>query len=144
MNYTNKELVRSFDWSDFRDSREINKKVIINGRTYYKMGIHTATSVVGDLYKLNDPSEKQFNYVLMLGVARQHPCDTKITYEKGIEIAAINAKIDPVAVIRFPEAIDWNTFRYLAMTYSEALTPELIKTKAEIKAAGLDPEKYSR
>lgn len=132
-NLLNKELVRSFDWSDYGQNRSIEKRVKINGRTYYKQGTYTATSIVGDLYKVYDQSDEQFNYLLLIGVARQHPNDEKISFAEGIERAALNAKMNPNMIFKFAHKVNWDFFREIAENYVYNYLPkELIRTKEEI------------
>jgi hypothetical protein len=135
MNYLEKELVRSFDWTDYGKNRSIEKRVKINGRVYYKQGDYTVTSIVGDLYRVYDHSQEQFNYVMLIGVARQHPNDEKISFAEGIEKAALNAKMNPDMVLKFAHKVNWEYFRELAENYVYNYLPkELIRTKEEIQA----------
>ena len=76
--FLTKNLVRTFDWNDLNQNRSIFGEVCINGRKYLKTGVATATTVVGNLYLVYDRSVKHNKYVLLVGIARQHPNDLHI------------------------------------------------------------------
>lgn len=148
MNFFRKELVDTFFYTDLNQNREDSKEVVINGRTYIKLGTRTATTVVANLYKVWDPSVKFYKYVALVGVTRQHPCDVKVDKEKGIELANEAANINPSMTITFDHKITYHEFKNFALSYISSLEPKFIKTRQEIVAEGgeedLKNKKYSR
>lgn len=132
--FLQKELVRTFFYDNCHEDREFEKKVIINGRTYYKQCVATVTTLVGNLYKVYDSSDKRFKYCLIVGMARQHPNDSKITREEGIENANINALISPSITMEFDHEIDWEDFRAFASWYIDTFKVQTMKTTEEIIA----------
>ena len=63
LDFSNKEFVRSFHWSDISCDREMETTEIVLGRTYTKHGKGTATTVVVDCWKVWDPSVKLNKFV---------------------------------------------------------------------------------
>ena len=111
MDFLTKELVATYDYTDFNVDRRDSTEVISYGRTYLKLGTRTATCVVANLYKLCTPSDNSFNYVAFIGISRQHPCDVKITKEEGLEKAQVNARISPIATIQFDHKVAYHEIK---------------------------------
>ena len=131
--FLTKNLVRTFDWNDLGQNRSISEEVCINGRKYLKTGVTTATTVVGNLYLVYDQSVKRNKYVLLVGIARQHPNDLQVKRNEGIEIANLKSLDTPVMQIEFDHEITWYEFKELAEWYVEYQTPRFLKTREEIK-----------
>ena len=131
--FLTKNLVRTFDWNDLNQNRSIFGEVCINGRKYLKTGVATATTVVGNLYLVYDRSVKHNKYVLLVGIARQHPNDLHIKRNEGIEIANLKSLDTPVMQIEFDHEVTWDEFEELAEWYVEHQTPRFLKTSEEIK-----------
>ena len=131
--FLTKTLVRSFDWNDMKEDRSICEQVCINGRDYIKMGVATSTTVVGNLYLVEDQSVKQNKYVLLVGIARQHPCELNVRRGEGVEIANIKALNSPVMQIEFDHEVTWDEFKELADWYVAWQTPKMLKTAEELR-----------
>ena len=131
--FLTKTLVRSFDWNDMKEDRSMYEQVCINGRDYIKMGVATSTTVVGNLYLVEDQSVKQNKYVLLVGIARQHPCELNARRSEGIEIANLKALNSPVMQIEFDHEVTWDEFKELADWYVAWQTPKMLKTNEELK-----------
>ena len=131
--FLTKNLVRTFDWNDLNQNRSIFGEVCINGRKYLKTGVATATTVVGNLYLVYDRSVKRNKYVLLVGIARQHPNDLHIKRNEGIEIANLKSLDTPGMQIEFDHEVTWDEFKELAEWYVEYQTPRFLKTNEEIK-----------
>ena len=133
MDFLDKERVRTFDYTDYNSDRSDTMEERINGRFYIKFGTRTATTVVGVLYKDNNPGDEQVKkYTLLVGISRQHPCDVRIDKEQGIELAHVAALTDPVMKIDLYDDIDFYKFKDIARAYCSTLPVEFIKTKQEI------------
>ena len=131
--FLNKKLIRTFDWNNLGQNRSVLKEFSFNGRKYAKMGVNTATTVVGNLYLVYDQSVKRNKYVLLVGIARQHPNDLYITCSEGIEIANINSLNKPAMQIEFDHEITWEEFKELVEWYVEYQNVKLLRTSKEIK-----------
>ena len=131
--FLNKKLIRTFDWNDLGYDRSISEEVCINGRKYLKTGVSTSTTVVGNLYLVYDQSVKRNKYVLLVGIARQHPNDLQVTRNEGIEVANLKSLDTPVMQIEFDHAVTWDEFKELAEWYVLYQTPRFLKTSEEIK-----------
>ena len=131
--FLTKTLVRSFDWNDMKEDRSMYEQVCINGRDYIKMGVATSTTVVGNLYLVEDQSVKQNKYVLLVGIARQHPCELNAKRSEGVEIANLKALNSPVMQIEFDHEVTWDEFKELADWYVAWQTPKMLKTNEELK-----------
>lgn len=131
--FLTKTLVRSFDWNDMKHDRSMHEQVCINGRNYIKMGVSTSTTVVGNLYLVEDQSVKQNKYVLLVGIARQHPNELNVRRSEGVEIANLKALNSPVMQIEFDHEITWPEFEELAEWYVSWQTPKMLKTSEELR-----------
>ena len=131
--FLTKDLVRTFDWNDLGYDRSISEEVCINGRKYIKTGVATATTVVGNLYLVYDQSVKQNKYVLLVGIARQHPNDLNVKREEGIEFANLKSLDTPVMQIEFDHEVTWDEFKELAEWYVTNQTAKFLKTRKEIE-----------
>ena len=129
-----KDLIRTFSYTNMNDYRGMETKVVVNGRTYVKLGQAQAVTMVGNLYKCWDPSVESYKYMLMVGVAKQHPCDLKITKQEGYAIANENAYASPSIVMEVTKDFDKEKFIYTAMCYIELMHLSFVKTKKEIDA----------
>ena len=89
-----KEFVTSFSYNDIYTNRNADRKTVVKGRTVIELGTRTATSFVGNLYRVFDSSVKSYKYLLLVCVAKQSPYwNYPIEVEEAEELAAINAQI---------------------------------------------------
>lgn len=144
MDFLNKTLIGEYSYSDANTDRSCIKSVYINGRKYFKTGTKTATTVVAFQYKVFNPSINRSEYVTVMGVARQHTGDTTIDKETGLEIAAENALMAPVAKFTFPVECSADTIHLLMQVYVEELPINFVKTEEELRLNGNDLTVYNR
>ena len=104
------------------------------GRTYNKIGQETASTVVGNIYKIFDPSLKLNKYLMIVGVARQHPNDNVAKRDIGVEIASENAMMSPKATIEFDRLISLDEFKEFAKMYISTFNTEFVRTADERNA----------
>ena len=135
-----KELVWSYDWSDFNKDREHITREIINGRVWLKTGKHTSTAFVGDVYKLDASSDEPFNYVMLVGMSRQHPSERKATKNEGIEIASINAKMDPFMTIKYVNVPAYRDFAQIVEGYINNIPYQFVRTREEANQINFDKQ----
>jgi hypothetical protein len=133
LDYNTKELIRTYHYNTAKEDRYYVKQEVINGRLYAKYGIATVASMVVDLWKIYDPSVKQYKYVYMGGLSRQHPNDTKIDIEMGYEVAHENAFTNPVFTFIYNEKLSTIGVLDLMREYVKNLPIEFIRTRQEIK-----------
>ena len=131
--FLTKNLIRTFDWNNLGQNRSTLEEVCINGRKYVKTGVTTATTVVGNLYVVYDQSVKRNKYVLLVGIARQHPNDLQVKRNEGIEIANLKSLDTPVMQIEFDHEVTWDEFEELVEWYVKYQTPRYLKTADEIR-----------
>lgn len=131
--FLTKKLIRTFDWDNLSKNRSITEEVCINGRKYFKTGVTTATTVVGNLYLVYDRSVKRNKYILLVGIARQHPNELRIKRNEGVEIANLKSLDTPTMQIEFDHEVTWDEFKELAEWYVDYQTPKFLKTSEEIK-----------
>ncbi|MCH5166962.1 MAG: hypothetical protein J1F35_03630 [Erysipelotrichales bacterium] len=125
-----KKFVCSYDYSDFNQAREHLTKEIIEGRPYIKLGRYCATTFVGDVYK-QDVEDGSFKYIMLIGISRQHPNERQGTREKGVEVAAMNAKFCPIMEMKFASVPNFNHFKNIVENYLDTLPLQYIRTKQE-------------
>ena len=159
-NFLFKELVNTFDYTTATQNREVYTDVSINGRRYRKYGTLQAVTFVGNLYKVGVPSEGYLNLngekvslkpvknqekqLLVIGMSKQHPYDTKINKEVGYELATEKMLTDPCIVIEVQEKFTYRRFKNIVENYLNTMKLEFIKTKGEIIAEGKNPKNYNR
>lgn len=142
MDFLTKELIGVYSYTNMNEDRDSVKRVVIKGRTWYKTGTVTATTVVSLLYSIYNPSVKRNEYVVLMGVARQNPGDTNLDKNLGYEIAMENALMSPVAKIKFAsEIMSTEVIEDFMRQYVNSLPVHFIKTRAEL---GNDIDKYDR
>jgi len=156
-----KELVNTFSYTTATQNREVYADVSINGRHYRKYGTVQAVAFVGNLYKVGIQSEGYLNlkegektslkpiknqekYVLMIGMSKQHPYDTKVNKELGYEVAYENALNNPCITIEVQGKFNKRRFVNIIENYLDTIKLEFIKTKGEIIAEGKNPKNYNR
>ncbi len=145
--FLSKELVNTYSYTTATKDRDVCTYVSINGRMYAKFGTLQAVTFVGNLYKVNvvkNNAEDFDKYILMIGLSKQHPCDTKIDKELGYETAAMRAIDDPVIIMEVQGKFNKNRFNNIVEQYLDNMDLQFIKTRAEIIASGDDPSKYNR
>lgn len=127
-----KELVCSYDWSDVKDERQMTVSEIINGREVIKLGRYCATSAVADIYELNDcSSDEPFKYLMLIGIARQHPNETSVSRKVGVDIAATNAKVNPIITMKFQTIPCYCFVAGLIENYVECMPKHFVRTAQE-------------
>lgn len=138
--YLTKTLINSFSYTTTTKDRESFSNVIIDGRTYTKWGTLQAVTIVGNLYE-----DFKGNRILVCGVAKQHPCDTKCDKQMAYEVAQEHAMNNPDFVFyTVPKYMNKFTFAQMVSWYVESMKLDFIKTRQEIKNNGDNPEKYNR
>lgn len=145
--FLSKELVNTYAYTTATKDRDVCTYVSINGRNYAKFGTLQAVTFVGNLYKVDSykKNSKDFNkYVLMVGLSKQHPCDTKVNKQEGYEAASIRAIDDPIIIMNVEGKFDKHRFNNIVKNYLSNMKLEFIKTRKEILAEGDDPTKYNR
>lgn len=146
-NFLSKELVNTYAYTTATKDRDVCTYVSINGRRYAKFGTLQAVTFVGNLYKVNNEKKNREDfdkYALMIGMSKQHPCDTKVNKQEGYEVAALRAIDDPILIMNVEGKFDKYRFNNIVEQYLGNMKLEFIKTRAEIIADGDDPSKYNR
>ena len=154
-NFLFKEKVNTFAYTTATQNRDVYTDVSINGRRYRKYGTLQAVAFVGNLYKVGVPGEgylkddvpvqnRNDKYVLVIGMSKQHPYDTKVNKDLGYEIATENMLTDPIMMIEVQGKFNYYRFKNIVENYLNTMKLEFIKTKAEILAEGKDPKNYNR
>ena len=125
--FLTKEFVTSYFYDNCSLDRFVCKPVKYMGRTYNKIGQETASTVVGNIYKVFDPSLKLNKYLMIVGVARQHPNDNVAKRDIGVEIASENAMMSP-------KLISLDEFKEFAKMYISTFNTEFVRTADERNA----------
>lgn len=144
MDFSQKEIIGIYHYTDVNDNREDAKSVSINGREYLKFGNYTATTVAAIQYKVFNPSVGHSEYITLMGVARQNPGDITLNEELGYELATENAMVNPAAVFKYAKECSEDTIYSLMESYVNGLPKVFIKTRQEILANGNDLSRFNR
>lgn len=108
LDWTTKELVKTYEINDMHECRAHTDYVKMNGRTYSSTGTVAAVYFVGDLYKVYDPSVKSYKNILLVGKSVQckkdgskfaAPLDIKEKENILYETASLNAKMNPFTIM---------------------------------------------
>jgi hypothetical protein len=127
-----KELVRSYSYNDIYTNRNDERVSVVKGRTIVELGTRTATTFVGNLYKVFDSSVKSYKYLLLVGVARQSQyCNTPVDEEEAVERAAENAQINPVLTYIVEQEFNDDYFMDLCIVMTEIMPTKFILTDEE-------------
>ena len=144
LDFLRKKFVKQYVYSNIDDDRQCVKSVRINGRLYDKYGVDCATTFVALVYKVPVYSVKQFKYAILIGIARQNPCDNILDMNIGIEIATENALTDPIMSVIYSSEVDEQTIHDLICSYSNGLPIQFVKTRQEIINEGKNLSDYVR
>ena len=133
LDYSSKEFVRSFVYSNLKEDRRIQKREVILGREHIKLGTACATTMVCDCWKVYDSSVERFKYVYLAGVARQHPQDISVKYADGVAIAHENAMVNPVFTMIYDNPVQFEFVEFMMENYISQLPVQFVKTRQEIE-----------
>lgn len=130
--YLNKEEVKSFLYTTASEDRQGSKIECINGRMYEKYGTYQAVTFVGKVYRVLNKEKGRHEYVLHIGLSKQHPDEGRINKQEGVEIAVENCLIDPFAIINLEKnTIKFSDFMDIVSVYLSNMDLKFIRTKEE-------------
>ena len=144
LDFLRKKFIKQYVYSNIDSDRQCVKSVRINGRLYDKYGVDCATTFVALVYKVPVYGVKQFKYTILVGIARQNPCDNVLDKNIGIEIATENALADPIMSVIYSSEVDENVIYNLISSYSDGLPIQFVKTRQEIINEGKNLSDYVR
>lgn len=113
LDFLRKDLVETFYFTNADDSRTYVNREIVNGREVDVRGQVCATTLIGLLYRVYDPSVKSYKYVLHVGVANQDSADAVVDTEEEYEKAYANALMNPQIQYMIGDdytLFDWKVF----------------------------------
>ena len=139
LDMSTKELIKTYYYTDIFCNRADERMHVVKGRTLIELGTRTATSFVGNLYRVYDYSVKSYKQLLLVGVAKQ-PLDCEYgefeeaMYEEAMENAWVKPMVkivlDDVEDSRVP--INEDYFMDLCIVLSEMMHIELLLTAEEM------------
>ena len=136
LDFLHKELVNTFVYTTATQNRNAYTHVRINGRLYCKYGVLQAVTFAGYQYKVVNKETGLHQYVLCVGVSKQHPKDNKVDKELSYSLAKEKALIDPMMTIELPDKICKGEFCDIVEMYLNKMKLQFIKTKQEIELEG--------
>jgi len=130
--YLHKEEVKSFLYTTASEDRQGSKFVCINGRWYEKYGTYQAVTFAGKVYRLLNEETGIHEYVLHIGLSKQHPDEGHINKQVGVELAVENCLMDPFAIITLEKnTITFSDFMDIVLVYLSNMDLKFIRTKEE-------------
>ena len=144
LDFLRKKFIKQYVYSNIDSDRQCVKSVRINGRLYDKHGVDCATTFAALVYKVPVCGVKQFKYVILVGIARQNPCDNVLDKKIGVEIALENAWANPVMSVQYSDDVTEEIIYELVSSYSAGLPIQFVKTRQEIVEEGKDLSDYER
>lgn len=142
--FKTKELIATYTYSTIGDCRNGVQSVNIDGRWYDKYGIYQAVTFVGNIYKIYDSEEHVDKRVLVIGISKQHPCDSKIDKQLAYEVAMEYSLTKPAIIMDVPKYFRKKAFVDLCRIYENNMDLNFIKTRKEILNTNTSASKYNR
>ena len=113
LDFLRKDLVETFYFTNVNDNRTYVNREIVNGREVDVRGQVCATTLIGLLYRVYDPSVESYKYILHVGVANQGNADSVVDVDEEYEEAYINALMNPQIQYVIGDdytSFDWKVF----------------------------------
>lgn len=137
--YLTKEEVKTLLFSTISQDRLGSKYECIDGRWYEKYGTYQAVTFVGKIFKVKNLETNMSEYVLHIGMSKQHPNDVHVNKKLAIEVAVENTLMDPFAVINIENPnINNFMFKNLVSVYYETMDIKFVRTRQEIEKLAID------
>lgn len=132
LDFLRKELVKTFYFTNANDERYGVNRERINGRVITFEGQLCATTLIGLLYLVYDPSVESYKYILHVGVANQQSEDAKVDENEEYEKAYVNALTDPHVQFVIGDEYDQFNWQSFAETIANSQPKELVLTDEEL------------
>ena len=113
LDFLRKDLVETFYFTNVNDNRTYVNREIVNGREVDVRGQVCATTLIGLLYRVYDPSVESYKYIIHVGVANQGNADAVVDVDEEYEEAYINALMNPQIQYVIGDdytSFDWKVF----------------------------------
>lgn len=113
LDFLRKDLVETFYFTNVDDNCTYANREIVNGREVDVRGQVCATTLIGLLYRVYDPSVESYKYILHVGVANQGNADAVVDVDEEYEEAYINALMNPQIQYVIGDdytSFDWKVF----------------------------------
>lgn len=135
LDFLRKDLVETFYFTNVNDNRTYVNREIVNGREVDVRGQVCATTLIGLLYRVYDPSVESYKYILHVGVANQGNADAVVDVDEEYEEAYINALMNPQ--IQYVIGDDYTSFDWKVFSLAILSTqPKLfVLTDEEVRIA---------
>ena len=135
LDFLRKDLVETFYFTNVNDNRTYVNREIVNGREVDVRGQVCATTLIGLLYRVYDPSVESYKYILHVGVANQGNADAVVDVDEEYEEAYINALMNPQ--IQYVIGDDYTSFDWKVFSLAILSTQpkRFVLTDAEVRIA---------
>ena len=135
LDFLRKDLVETFYFTNVNDNCTYVNREIVNGREVDVRGQVCATTLIGLLYRVYDPSVESYKYILHVGVANQGNADAVVDVDEEYEEAYINALMNPQ--IQYVIGDDYTSFDWKVFSLSILSTQpkRFVLTDEEVRIA---------
>ena len=135
LDFLRKDLVETFYFTNVNDNRTYVNREIVNGREVDVRGQVCATTLIGLLYRVYDPSVESYKYILHVGVANQGNADAVVNVDEEYEEAYTNALMNPQ--IQYVIGDDYTSFDWKAFSSAILSTQpkRFVLTDEEVRIA---------
>ena len=135
LDFLRKDLVETFYFTNVNDNRTYVNREIVNGREVDVRGQVCATTLIGLLYRVYDPSVESYKYILHVGVANQGNADAVVDVDEEYEEAYINALMNPQ--IQYVIGDDYTSFEWSVFSLAILSTQpkRFVLTDEEVRIA---------
>lgn len=131
--FTNKELISVYSYSDKGENRRMVKHHVYNGRKFTEYGEYGVAAYVGHVYKITEKDTGMTVYCVLIGMARQHPNDYKLNMERAWELAAERAEIDPIMAYKTYTKPGQTNVVEMMKNHNHTNIMEMVRTKEEVE-----------
>lgn len=135
LDFLRKDLVETFYFTNVNDNRTYVNREIVNGREVDVRGQVCATTLIGLLYRVYDPSVESYKYILHVGVANQDNADAVVDVDEEYEEAYINALMNPQ--IQYVIGDDYTSFdlKVFSLAILSTQPKRFVLTDEEVRIA---------
>lgn len=133
IDFLTKKEINTFVYSNIKEERYDLKPLQIDGRWYHKFGVKQAVCFFGILYEVENTNTGIKEYILHIGMSKQHPNDSFINKQLSTEIAHENALLNPFTEMKVSKNFKYHNFKYMMKEYLNTMDLKFIKTKEEKK-----------
>ena len=133
--FLNKTEIDTFTYSSAKENRYTCKNMMYLGRKYTKWGDEQIVTFFGIMYEVENTVKHKTEYVVLVGLSKQHPEDIHHDKKVALETARVNALMDPFMTIKnVSKNFDRTTFVNMMTNYLASMDLDFVLTADELRS----------